>query len=556
MAVGVVELVRTTIEVSAFVGILLMGFLLSWKYLRARCFVPLHIHSFSQKLTFSLTLVVTCFGLFTLLFTDITGIISATSRAMLWRATLGFVVLLLVVAYPVAQVYHYYTKNNASTAAWPRSRQIPLTAGTWAVLVLLFWWSLSPKKALFQGVSSNNNNGNGNGYSTSSGIWSYPGWVKRIGVIGVVLTAALSGYGSVMYIYGMLCPEAKRGRKEELLGRFREQLSDNERFISEKYDKLRRLKNTEGYSSSTSSGSNYYYGSVNTSSGGFINKLRNTTDYEETLLDIEALESFGRRLRDEIARIQRAQEEERLGRMHMSMCDRAEKWASWGVALYCAYYLITGLYVFFFLGCAARAGPDPITVSINLFLSLFHVSIDTRFWSQIGSAVFSGAMVLSSLSEFFTRSSTIAKSYHIHDDYYDDGSEGYSGFGNNSSSSSSGFNSGESAFLLPTKSNTSNIGSNSSSSKSNSSARSFISKKSWTRLRPHIVVGMCQAMGTYFLSTLILTAGSLPLSSRETLSASLGGLDVKFYQEWFNALFGVSIIGTLLTILVKKKTSK
>lgn len=535
MPLDAIELVRMTIEVSVYVGVLLFGFLFSWKYLRVRCFIPLHIHSFSQKLVFSFTFIVSCFGLTALLLADITRVMSVASRMLLWRITLSVVVQLLIVIYPAIQIYHFFTKNYVTTAVWSKRKQLPLVFCAWAALVLFHWWGLSPKKVPFQneigvsidGVSVDSSNRN------NDSIWSYPGWVRRIGIVGTVLTAMLSGYGSVAYLHEILFPEARNG-KEELLARFREQLSDNERFISEKYDKLRRLKSA-GNSNSDSFGYNGGGGGGNNDGNvfGLIGKLKSTSEYEDTLHDIEALESFGRRLRDEISRIQRAQEEEKVGRAHMSMRDKVDRWVSWGVALYCAYYILAGLYTFFVLGCSSGDGPDVITMSISLFLSLFNVSIDTHFWSQLCSAIFSGGMVFTSLRNFFLNSSKIAKKYDIHDDddYYYGGRYG----GGNGS----GARAYESSFLLPTKSN----------------GKSSISKKNWSRIRVHIVVGMCQIMGAYFLSVLILTAGSLPHSSRETFAASLGGLDAKFYREWSNAVLGISILGSIITILIKRKRS-
>lgn len=517
MGLGVVELVRIIIEASAFVGILLFGFLFSWKYLRVRCFVPLHIHSFSQKLTFSFTLIVSCFGLTTLLLADVTKVMSVPGRTLLWHITLSVVVLLLIVIYPLIQIHHYFAKNNMSTAVWNKRKQLLLVFCTWAAFVFIHWWGLSPKKMPFQAEFGANIEGNNE--NSNSGILSYSGWVKRIGIVGTIITAVISGYGAVSYIYDMICPEEQDG-KEELLARFREQLSDNEKFISEKYDKLRRLK-AAGNSNSDSFG----YNNNDDNMFGLIGKLKSTSEYDDTLHDIEALESFGRRLRDEISRIQRAQEEEKNGRKNMSMRDKVDKWISWGVALYCVYYIIMRLYTFFILGCSSGSDTDFITMSINMFLSLFHVSIDTHFWSQVCAAVFSGGMVFNYLRNFFLNSSKLAKKYDIHDDY--EGNYGGAARG------------GESAFLLPTKSN----------------GKSSITKKNWARLRIHVVMGMCQIMAAYFLSILILTAGSLPPSSRETLTASLGGLDVKFYQEWSNALQGISIIGTILAILVKKSRS-
>jgi hypothetical protein len=138
---------------------------------------------------------------------------------------------------------------------------------------------------------------------------------------------------------------------------------------------------------------------------------------EETLHDIEALETFGRELRSEIAAVKRDRlRQEQSSTLYGRVCSVV----GYGFAAYCAYRVVTAV-VNLVMASRRRRGIDPVTRFMGIVLSVFSVSrIDAEFWSQQVSLVFVGSMVFMSMRGFLLNMGKILREYGNRDGREDD----------------------------------------------------------------------------------------------------------------------------------------
>ena len=64
---------------------------------------------------------------------------------------------------------------------------------------------------------------------------------------------------------------------------------------------------------------------------------------------------------------------------------------------------------------------------------------------------------------------------------------------------------------------------------------------------------MAQIMGMYFCSSVLLMRMNLPAEYRVIITEVLGSLHFNFYHRWFDVIFLVSALSTILVLYLSQK---
>ena len=68
-----------------------------------------------------------------------------------------------------------------------------------------------------------------------------------------------------------------------------------------------------------------------------------------------------------------------------------------------------------------------------------------------------------------------------------------------------------------------------------------------------VVLLLSQIMGMYFVSMVLLMRMNMPLQYRAIITEVLGDLQFNFYHRWFDVMFLVAAVCTILIIIVVHK---
>ncbi|EFJ12513.1 hypothetical protein SELMODRAFT_235006 [Selaginella moellendorffii] len=161
----------------------------------------------------------------------------------------------------------------------------------------------------------------------------------------------------------------------------------------------------------------------------------------------------------------------------------------WGYALslYCVYKMLRSLQS---IVLRDTGSVDPATNAIAIFLRIFHINFNVALWSQYVSLAFVGMMIAMSLRGFLQ---SLMKFFSI----------ASSGGARNSSS---------------------NV----------------------------LVLFLSEIMGMYFVSSILLIRKSLASEYRSIITDALGGdIQFNFYHRWFDAIFVVSALLSILLFAVQ-----
>ncbi|CAH0547146.1 unnamed protein product [Brassicogethes aeneus] len=81
----------------------------------------------------------------------------------------------------------------------------------------------------------------------------------------------------------------------------------------------------------------------------------------------------------------------------------------------------------------------------------------------------------------------------------------------------------------------------------------FFNRMSSSKSSNIIVLVMAQIMGMYFVSSVLLLRMNMPVQYRTIITEVLGALQFSFYHRWFDVIFLVSALGSILTLYLAHK---
>ncbi|KAG9323816.1 hypothetical protein KVV02_002262 [Mortierella alpina] len=340
------------------------------------------------QVVFALTLTWSC-QLFELVIMEILGLLGQESRWYFWRLTLNAMLLLVIVIIPYYQCVLIIRNAGMST-----KKALPIAVAIWVVYFYLF------AKV-------------GNNFPTqahrSTEILSIEWGMSRVGVIGVTISAILSGFGAVNGPYSNLFF-------------FLRQVTDTDIHLAEKKcmqtlemiaNKKKRVVLEEMRLQTLDPSASKVGGFVRKIFGTVSGKLAgdNLNDLRQELM---ALEGISRQLFLDIDDLY----------VEKSRLEHAKTWQGkysnlmgYIFSVYCVYKLAMALINTIF----RRTGStDPITAIISKFISHTNMTIDVRFWSQQLSFFFVGLMIILSirgllqeLSKFFRATSRHVSSNNV-----------------------------------------------------------------------------------------------------------------------------------------------
>lgn len=84
----------------------------------------------------------------------------------------------------------------------------------------------------------------------------------------------------------------------------------------------------------------------------------------------------------------------------------------------------------------------------------------------------------------------------------------------------------------------------------------FFYKISSSKSSNIIVLVMAQIMGMYFCSSVLLMRMNMPAEYRVIITEVLGGLHFNFYHRWFDTIFLISSLATIVILYLLHKPHK
>ncbi|KAI8866675.1 hypothetical protein GQ42DRAFT_127884 [Ramicandelaber brevisporus] len=442
---------------------------------------------------FSLTLCLSC-TLFELIIFEIADVLDRDARWFHWRIVLGSLLFLTIAVLPFAQIYLLLEQRQLGSngnGKYSHQRIALIISGViYAIVFYLFWrvgdrFPIQHKLPTHHDDIGDDHHDDDGASGSGGGGWvgSLPldPWMARMGVIGVTISAVLSGFGAVNSPYMSMFAFMRRVTDDQLKAVERN-LHKTMQSIFDKQKSLWQIRNP--------------------SSGGGRSIFRRVFDGVASRVGFGDSEAI--KLEQEIDGLSKIAQQfyNDLETLHAEKerYEASRTWKGWYFNLlgyvfsvYCVYKIVVCT-INILLNRVGQA--DPVTMWLTLAAAHFDLDSDHRhhdadesgpafdieFWSQQLSFWMTGILVICSIRGLLIQ---ILKFF-------------------NALSS---------------------------------------------RVSPNnIVLFLAWVMGSYFLASVLLLRGSLPLSYRGIITEVLSAIEFNFYQLWNDVIFVVSAVTSLVFV--------
>ncbi|KAG0258440.1 Golgi pH regulator B [Actinomortierella ambigua] len=296
------------------------------------------------------------------------------------------------------------------------------------------------------------------------GIFSLEWGMSRVGVIGVTISAILSGFGAVNSPYTSLFFFLRQVTDTDIQLAAKKYMQTLDVIATKKKKIVLEETRLRSQDPSTSS-----------KMGGFVRKIFSSVsgppgaeNLQNLKQEVAALEGISRQLFLDIDDMYMEKSRLELAKTWQGQYSNAMGYI---FSAYCIYKLLMAFINILF---NRMGSTDPITAIIGRFISHTNMKIDVRFWSQQLSFFFVGLMIFLSIRGLLSQ---LLKFF-----------------------------------------------------------RAFSRRVSSS----NIILFLAQLMGLYFLSSVLMMRASLPEEYRSIISDALGQLEFNFYQRWFDVIFLIS----------------
>jgi len=372
---------------TAFVFTQALFFGFGWAFFRHQLFRDYEVKTTRVQLLFSFVFALSC-SLFELVIFEILDIFSRDVRWLNWKIDLWAMLLLLVVVLPLYQVYIFLQQGYGVSV----TRALLLACCSQA-LFLYFLWKLGDWFPLVQQFHVS--------------LFSIETWISRVGVLGVTLMSALSGYGAVDCPYTYLTYFLRNVHEEEIPV-LQTQLQHSIDRIFQR--KRHQLASTHAQRRAGSQSLERDLGFMSRLRKLVFGRTLEAQRQQESMSSLQretnVLEEVSRELFLELDGLYVAKERAERSKQ---LKGRFFNFLGYFVSAYCIYKLVMSAVNIIF---DRRATTDPVSRGLSFVLYFFHLSaMDAQFLSQNISFVFVGVIICASIRGFLKRLTQVFYAY-------------------------------------------------------------------------------------------------------------------------------------------------
>ena len=341
-------------------------FAIGWVFFMKQLFANYEVHNAVVQALFSVTFSLSC-TLFELIILDILNYVHNISKGVYWTICLTCITIVLIVILPM---YFAYLLATMIPFITKQKHQRIISVIGWLTFMYIFWKLDQPFTNL----------------GGDSFLLSLEQCISRIGILGVTLIGALSGFGAVNAPYTYMSYFIKP-IDEKSIQAMETKLIDTEKQILVKKKRLVLLESESNRVSGNRSGTGQVFGRLI----GYISGSWGTQDSRQLSTDIQSLEELARQLFLETVELHSIRE-----RMEFSKTLKGKYFNAVGYifSAYCCYKLImTTINILL-----QRVGKqDPISRTLQIMVVYLKINVDVTFWNQFISFMMVGIIVITSI---------------------------------------------------------------------------------------------------------------------------------------------------------------
>ncbi|KAK8402779.1 hypothetical protein O3P69_000835 [Scylla paramamosain] len=358
------------IDTAIMVGSMLVFFIGGWVWFVKKIFRDYEVHNTLVQLFFPMIFMLSC-TMFELIIFEIAAVLESGSRYLYWQVVLYSMLIMLILVIPFYLCHFVVSNIRIVRGEWVNV----LSVLTWGVFMVCFWKIGEPFPIL----------------SPQHGILSIEQSISRIGVIGVTVMAALSGFGAVNYPYTSMNIFMRPVTKYDIQAQERRLLQTIDVIVSKK--KRIALAERERITSKVSDDS-----SSRSRIWGLLRSVTSSSPQGESMSalkqEVAALEELSRQLFLETVELQN--QRERL-EWASTFQGRFFNFMGYFFSLYCSWKIFISLVNIVF----DRVGrKDPVTKGMEIAVHWLGFDIDVQFWSQHISFFLVGCIIFTSIRGF------------------------------------------------------------------------------------------------------------------------------------------------------------